>query len=348
MRIIVAISCLLFSTFGYADDDDDDHRVKLLQNEFNHLGPTMKTFASPTTGRAVVYLDEGKEHWQPVVFVGGSGTSGRVFALLEFLRTTRENLKLRFIAVERNGFGHTAFDETLGYADYAGDVEELLAHLGIKQFSLFAISGGGPYSAEIASRNPDRLISVHLAAAITNLDPESSFCFAPSEALSFFTENPMVWFGFAADSPIHKIPGFQDAAFDDAARTFNMGGQVADTAALHHELQLYCVEQKIPDLSLVNVPVFLYYGEEDTSAPIDPHALRWQSAYSSVEAKQRFYPNEGHDVQYRHFDQILVDIAGKSNRIAVCRKGRSSLVKARRVKSILAKGGSLGICAWQD
>jgi pimeloyl-ACP methyl ester carboxylesterase len=157
----------------------------------------------------------------------------------------------------------------------------------------------------------------------------------------------MFWFGFAADSPIHKIPGFQDAAFDDAARTFNMGGQVADPAALHHEFQLYCGVQTIPDLSLVTAPVFLYYGDQDESAPIDPHAIRWQAAYSSVVAEERFYAGEGHDVQYRHFDQILVDIAGLKNRIAICRHGKSKLVKEKNLESELAKGATLGICAWQ-
>ena len=344
MRLITAIACLLLATISHADDDQ---RGNLLQKEFNHLGPTMQSFTSAISGRTLVYLDEGEEHWQPVVFIGGSGTSGRVFALLEFLRDTRENLELRFIAVERNGFGHTAFDNSLGYADYAADVEELLEQLEVDRFSLFAISGGGPYSAELASRNPERLISVHLAAAITSADPASALCFAPPAALTFFTENPMFWFGFAADSPIHKIPGFQDAAFDDAARTFNMGGQVADPAALHHEFQLYCGVQTIPDLSLVTAPVFLYYGDQDESAPIDPHAIRWQAAYSSVVAEERFYAGEGHDVQYRHFDQILVDIAGLKNRIAICRHGKSKLVKEKNLESELAKGATLGICAWQ-
>jgi hypothetical protein len=44
-------------------------------------------------------------------------------ALLEFLREARQNLRLRFISVERNGFGTAAFDDSLAYADYAGDVE---------------------------------------------------------------------------------------------------------------------------------------------------------------------------------------------------------------------------------
>lgn len=46
--------------------------------------------------------------------------------------------------MERNGSGNTVFDSALDYADYADDVEEVLEHLGMREFSLFAISGGGP------------------------------------------------------------------------------------------------------------------------------------------------------------------------------------------------------------
>jgi non-heme chloroperoxidase len=320
-----------------------------MQQEFDPIGPGLKSIQSLSSGRSIVYLDEGDENWPAVVFVGGGGTSGRVFALLEFLRTTRENLKLRFIAVERNGYGTTAFDDTLGYADYADDVDDVLTHLGVKSFSLFAISGGGPYSATIASRSARRLVSVHLASALTYFDPSQLECLVPADALTYYSHNPMQWFGFPADSPIHRIPGFQDAAFDDAARTFNMGGQVGAPDALHHELQLYCMNQGLPDLSTVSAPVFFYYGEADETTPPDIHLERWLKAYSNSSIKQRLYPGEGHDVQYRHFDQILTDMAGWGDHVVICdRKGKSRLVKEKQVDGILSRGGSLGICAWRQ
>ncbi len=51
-----------------------------------------------------------------------------------------------------------------------------------------------------------------------------------------------------------------------------------------------------------------------------------------------FYPDEGHDVQYRHFDQILADVASMGDKIVLCRSGKSRLIKERRVESVLAKG----------
>ena len=340
MRTVILTFLLLAASSSYAQPK--------MQQGFDPMGPQIKTLQSASSGRTIAYIDEGETDWRPVVFVGGGGTSGRVFALMEFLRTTRENMKLRFISVERNGFGTTAYDSELGYADYADDVREVLTQLGVTHFSLFAISGGGPYSAAIAARNPGRLDSVHLASALTFFDPAALECQVPAQALTFYTHNPMDWFAFPADSPVHGIPGFQDAAFDDAARTFNMGGQVGDPEALYHELQLYCLNQSLPDLAAVSAPVFLYYGGADDTTPPDTHLGRWKRAYSNATVKTRLYPGEGHDVQYRHFDQILVDMAGWGDRVVVCdRKGKTRLVKEKQQQKVIAKGGSLGICAWR-
>lgn len=341
MRIALLLCSLLFAVTGHAKSK--------LQDDFNYLGPTMQSMQSPS-GRTLAYLDEGDPNWQAVVFVGGSGTSGRVFALLEFLRETRRNLKLRFISVERNGFGTTAFDDSLAYADYAEDVETVLEQLGVREFGLFAISGGGPYAAVIANRNAGSLTSVHMASALTWEDPSALQCIVPEQALTIYTKDPVAWWGFTPESPVQRIPGFPDAAYDDAARTFNMGGQAGDPAALAHEFGLYCQVQALPDLTGVTAPVYLYYGDADPLTPIDPHAGRWLAGFSNAEVVARIYPGEGHEAQYRHLDQILVDIAGLGDKLVVCKRGanKTQLVKQAKAQKILDKGGSLGLCAWQD
>jgi pimeloyl-ACP methyl ester carboxylesterase len=298
------------------------------------------------TGRTIAYIDEGDSDWTPVVFVGGAGTSVRVFRLLEFARSLREDLELRVIAVERNGFGQTAFDGSLGYADYAADVEALLDHLGVEEFIGFAISGGGPYLTEIVSRNAARVLSVHLASALSQTPPDASICAIDDpETLRFFTEQPMVWFSFPPESPVQIIPGFQDSAFEDAARTFFVGGQTGDPSALFHEFQLYCTVP-LADVSDVQAPVFIYHGIADTTVPLDPHVPYWQTNYSNVE-RTRLYEGEGHDVQYRHLDQILVDMAGMANKLVVCRNGNTKLIMESKAEQLVAEGrATLGICAW--
>ena len=134
-----------------------------LQLTFDSLGPTVEQLRSDS-GRYIYFIDDGNESGTPVVFTGGLGTSVRVIRLLDFLETMRSDLNLRFITVERNGFGQTAFDETLTMADYVSDVEQVLAHLNIEKFALFGISGGGPHTAKIAESNARRLLSIHMAA----------------------------------------------------------------------------------------------------------------------------------------------------------------------------------------
>ena len=53
---------------------------------------------------------------------------------------------------------------------------------------------------------------------------------------------PMQFFGFEEGSPLHEIEGFQDTAFDEAARAHNMRGQSADPAPLMHELSFFVLK----------------------------------------------------------------------------------------------------------
>jgi non-heme chloroperoxidase len=120
MRTVTAvITFLAFVTVGYAMN---------IQDEFDPIGPAVKYFAT-SAGKTLVYIDEGEPGWKAVLFVGGAGTSARVFGLTEFARTLREQLKLRVIAVERNGFGETLYKPDWGYADYAEEVDELQGSL---------------------------------------------------------------------------------------------------------------------------------------------------------------------------------------------------------------------------
>ena len=199
-----------------------------------------------SNGRQVHFIDDGADSGLPVVFVGGLGTSVRVIRLLDFLRSMRVGLNIRMISVERNGYGQTAFDPELGMADFSAEVEAVLTHLGIDRFALFGISGGGPYVAKIASRNPSRVLSIHMAATSPALgQPARCGAASPASAYRDLLSQPMAFFGFPKDSPMHQVAGFQDTAFEEAARAHNARGQQADPAPLDHEIGLYCAEGMI-------------------------------------------------------------------------------------------------------
>jgi len=231
----------------------------------------MQQTLSSARSRVVRFIDEGEDGWRPVVFFGGLGTDVGAFYETEFARDVRERLRLRVVSVERNGFGMTRFDGSLGYADAVDDVLEVLEMLQIGRFAVVAISGGAPFAAALAARVPVRVLSVHLAAAAAG---------------------PLV------------------ASCGTAALLYGRPEQLALDPALAHEWRLLASEP-LPDLRPLTAPAFLYWGDDDDVVPVD-HVREWRRVLPSVVAL-RGYPGEGHDVQYRHWEQILLDLAGLGN-----------------------------------
>ena len=160
-------------------------------------------------------------------------------------------------------------------------------------------------------------------------------------------KDPRKWWAFPDDSPVKSIPGFADTAYEEGARTYNQRGQQADPAPQVHEQKLYCGRPG-PDLSELDAPVYLYGGKKDTTVP--PATLKtWQEALPGKE-RVRTYADSGHDVQYRHWDQILVDLAGHGDRTVVCKGGKHPRVVAREGSGPPRReghGAELGSCAWR-
>ena len=313
-----------------------------LQDRFDTLGPTVRT-ASVDSGRTVHYIAEGEDLDGPtMLFFGGAGTTVRAFGLLEFARTLRQQLHINVISVERNGLGQTPFYPEVGMDEHAADVWSLLDHLEINTVSIVAISGGGPYAARVAAIQPQRIRSLHLACAWSEAQTDSSLELSADD-IAAIAADPVTWWTFPADSSVHHIPGFDDSVIEEATRGMFATGR--DTAP-QGLLQAYGFYQSepLPDLSVVLCPAFLYRGDADEVVPAS-HLERWTTALPHVVARW-IYLGEGHDVQYRHWDQILCDVAFLGERVMICQDGRSQLVEAVQVEELVAAGAKLGICAW--
>jgi pimeloyl-ACP methyl ester carboxylesterase len=321
-------------------------RVGAIQDRFDPLGPPVQALTLPN-GRTVHYADTGEAGWRPVLFVGGTGTSARAFLMTEFLQTLRRQLKLRLITVERNGFGDTAFVAGWTYADYAQEVRAVLDHLAVSRFAGLAISGGGPYLAQVASAMPERLISVHMLAAATQRPANDPICSTAAAALAGAVkpsvQNPHVWWAFPPNSPTGAVSGFADTAYDEGARAFFISGQMGDPGPQAAELQRYC--GPLAELAAVKAPAFIYQGTADPLVTMQS-AEYWRTHFPNV-ARMRTYPGEAHDIQYRHWDQVLLDLSGHSDLTMLCAKGRSQAVPEADGERLLKAGATLGVCAWR-
>lgn len=341
-------TALAFATGASAQENvsgayaKQDPATLKLQTAFDPIGAEVHTL--DRQGRAIYYIDEGSPAGRPVVFIGGLGTSLEAFQLTEFARTTRQRLGLRVISVERNGFGESGFDAKLGYADYNNEILSVLDHLGIDKFAIMAISGGGAYAAHLAAAVPERVLSLHAGAAVASTLPtrKQPDCAVTLEAMNeksrAATANPKEWWGVPG-SPVLVIPGWQTRAYADATRSFYVAGQGGDPNPLSHERMLPCGEGAVVDPKKIIAPAFLYWGADDKAVPVAEMEM-WKAALPNV-ARATVYPGEGHTVQYRHWDQIMVDIAGYADHTVVCRDGETVLVPAAEAGDL-----PLGLCAW--
>jgi pimeloyl-ACP methyl ester carboxylesterase len=314
----------------------------LFPDQFDAIGTPVQSLKS-TEGRRVHFTDTGEPGWSPMLFIGGVGTSARAPELVAFLDTLRRRLKVRIIAVERNGLGDTAFDPAWTFADYTSEVRQVLAHLGVEKFALVAISGGGAYAGHIAAAMPERIASWHMLAAIAQAPAESAICKADPAALEAMLAKqvsaPREFWAMPADGVAAKVPGFADRAADEGAHAYFIAGQRGDARGVAREYRSFC-DAPAP-VSAFPAPAYFIYGEAD---PLVPPA---QGEYwaSKVAGKVTFrrYPGEGHDVQYRHWDQVLLDVAGHGDKTLVCMNGRAQLVPGL----VAPSGATPGLCAWQ-
>jgi non-heme chloroperoxidase len=343
----VAVVPLVAAAAAVGDSGRRDPGSIRLQSEFDHIGAEVHSITR--NGRAVHYIDEGRPGQRAVVFLGGQGTSLEAFQLSEFARSSREELGLRVISVERNGFGESPLDLSLGYADYVAEVLAVLEHLGIDKFVIVSISGGGAYAGHLASAVPERVISLHAAASTDSTMPirnprNCTLTFAQrNQANLFWYENPKIWWGVPG-SPVLAVPGWQATAYLDAVRSFHLGGGPIDPSPLSHEGELPCLPGAQVDGARITSPTYLYWGGADTTVPASVMA-NWQASLPNVK-RATVYPGEGHTVQYRHWDQILTDMAGYTDQTVVCRNGRTRLVGNEQVDKIIGNGATLGLCAW--
>jgi pimeloyl-ACP methyl ester carboxylesterase len=105
-------------------------------------------------GRELAWLELGDAEEAAVfVFHGSPGSRLQV----SFDERAIGAARVRFIAVDRPGFGHSEFQRVRRLADWASDIAHLADHLQVDRFGVVGISGGGPHAAACARFLPDRV-----------------------------------------------------------------------------------------------------------------------------------------------------------------------------------------------
>ena len=279
-------------------------------------------------GRRLGYAEYGDPHGKPLIYFHGFPSSRLEAALCHAVFRRRH---FRVIAVDRPGYGLSDFQPERRISDWPDDVVELAGLLGIEQFALLGVSGGGPYALACAWKIPQRLTAV---GVVCGLGPVYHY-----EVLRAMRWHARLAFTLARKS--HRllslvyggIPSSVVLACPELAyRWLTTMGSPADQevlrrrevkmrllASLRESLRqgpegvlrdavLYAHDWGFP-IEDIEMSVDLWHGEIDRIVP------RYHAdviAGTLARGRLRMIPDEGHfSLPMKHCDAILEDIASR-------------------------------------
>lgn len=248
-------------------------------------------------GRLAGYAAWGPRDGRPVVYLHGLlGSPLRGRAEIE---TLLWELGLRWIALQRPGFGRSSPAGPRTVAAFAHDVEQAADALGLGRFGVVGVSAGSPYALACAALLRDRVAGLALVGAL-----------APPDVAALRHEGALGQRAACRALARSRLPGRGGAAAEDL-RTIAApwGFAVADAAC----------------------PVRLWHGTADTTVGL-AHA-RWLAA-ALPDARTTLCAGEGHFLLRARLAQVLAGLAGRySSRSRPTKPPRSATRTATATKA---------------
>jgi pimeloyl-ACP methyl ester carboxylesterase len=260
-------------------------------------------------GRRLSFAEFGDRQGTPVFYFHGFPGSRLEAKLAEKISL---DTHVRFIGIDRPGYGLSSFKPGRTFLDWADDVSELADAMGIDRFSILGVSGGGPYAAACACKIPHRLDTVGIICGMGPVDvpglmqdmpwmhrqglrqagrsPTIAAALYPFAAF-FFRNYPerMLSILSAKVAEPDKIAlknteliNVLSASFREAFRSSLMWP--ASDVVLYSRPWGFLLKD-------INIAVHLWHGEKDWIVP--PEIGRYM-AQAIPDCRATFYPDEGH------------------------------------------------------
>jgi pimeloyl-ACP methyl ester carboxylesterase len=128
--------------------------------------PRLEGYARLTDGRKMSFAEYGDPLGRPVMWM--HGTPGGRRQIPQEARLAAQELGLRLIAVDRPGVGRSTPYQYDAIHDFAVDLDYVADMLGIGDFAIIGLSGGGPYALAAAKALAPR---VKAAAVLGGVAP---------------------------------------------------------------------------------------------------------------------------------------------------------------------------------
>jgi pimeloyl-ACP methyl ester carboxylesterase len=127
---------------------------------------TAKDAIELSDGRRLSYSATGPHDGVPVLYLHGAiGSPPQSDQALE---EAIARWRIRYLMVDRPGFGGSDGHPGRRVQDFAADVEQLADALGLSRFSVLGVSAGAPYALACAHAMPERIAAM---AAVSTIPP---------------------------------------------------------------------------------------------------------------------------------------------------------------------------------
>ena len=122
--------------------------------------------------RTLAYTEHGDLIGTPFFFIHGNPSSRLMRHPDESIV---ENLGVRIITPDRPGYGYSDFQPKRVLLDFPSDISQLAEALGIKWFSIFGVSAGGPYVAASVYKLGKQITNAAIVSGSAPFNREGAF-----------------------------------------------------------------------------------------------------------------------------------------------------------------------------
>jgi len=239
---------------------------------------------SLASGRKVAFAQYGKPDGAPVVFFQGTPSS-RISHPPEPITI---ELGARLIVIDRPGFGGSDPAPGRTLVGWAEDVAQVVDHLGIQEFRVAGVSGGGPYVLATAWRWPSRVLSASVCGGSGPLElPGALRGAAPVRQAGYFLARHLPGLfrlvvrrytdprrdaeAFVKRYTAHNPPADQAIIADPEFRArylANFREAYRQGSKAFADEVILCSGPWGFDLTEISVPVHFWHGALDNSTPL--------------------------------------------------------------------------------
>ena len=262
----------------------------------------------------------GAKEGSPIIYCHGSQSS-RLEMHYDLSFAIDNNL--RIVAIDRPGHGDSDFNPNGTIKSFANDINQLAEKLSIAKFSVLGMSAGAPFAMGIAKYLNQKTKRLGIVSGFAPLNNESQKALSkdvrillqmaksfpiflklmlkiqnwqlkknPKSALKNFLKimsNP--------DQEVLKNEAVMNVIEKMFKEAFKNGSN-----GVAHEISKILVQDWGFNLNKIEIPTFIWHGEEDNNVPKE-WAIKTNKEIQNSQLK--LFPNEGHLIIFKNAEEIF-------------------------------------------